>query len=217
MATITSIPIGDNDRNFPNNQSVEGGVDPRLVYDTGGQFSQEQASPGFYPNYEVRAYYLGATGLKQMPVAGVLGSTTRNVRASAPYAKKLVMWKAHRVMTKPTLPHYDSGNLNETLAWFFIVPHAPVLLPGGENYSFVVEGLYLYYLSNVPCLTDDFYSGVMPLYTAVAEDLKIQGYEFSRDLLRTLPPAPYTGTADQQFQTSDGPSTLLSGFLGVGR
>ncbi len=213
MATFTSVPEFPDGPLAPADQPGAGYIDPRLaVGGQPGRYSDQQSGPSFYPDFTVRTVYLGSTGLAQMPVAGALGTPARVVRLTAPYAKKIVWWRAYRLGQKPMLPHYDTGTTNEALGWFMILPYEGVLLAGGENYSFVVEGLYLYYLFAVPCLTDDFYAGVTPLFTATTEDMKVQGYQFSRTLLRAKPPAPYTGTDDQQFLSGKDPGEHLGGI-----
>ena len=208
MAESLNGPFDPPDRGagaFLNPDAVVGGQDA-------APYSADQSGPGFYPDFVTRSVYLGNTGLLQTPVAGPLGTSARVVRRSAPYAQRVVYWKAQRLVSKPTLPHWDTSNANEVLAAFVIAPHEPVLLAGGENYYFVVEGLYRYFLYAVPCMTDDFYACVTALFTATAEDMKVQGYQFSRELLRSKPPAKYTGTDDQKFLTGDGGGHLQDGL-----
>ncbi len=192
---------------------VSGLPDDRLILDAGDRTSDEQASASFYPVFQIQTWIVGDVGLMQMPVAGALGSPARVVRKSAPFTKKIVYWKAQRLGEKPTLPHWDTGNSNEVLARFLFCPMAPYNLLGGSQFLWICEGLYIYWLSNTPCFTDDFYTGIMPLYDATVEELKIQGYEFSRELLTSRPPAAYTGTVDQQFLTVDRSSSFISNQL----
>ncbi len=159
-----------------------------------GHYSSAQASPAFYPGYRIETMYLGETGILQAPVAGPFGTPAALLRKHGGFTQKVVVWEAWRYVEKPLLPHPDGGNPNEVLAKFLIMPGSAVLLPGGQNYFYRCGGYYLYYLFATPIVgTDDFYSGATPLFNTTAEQLKMQGFQFNKDLLKSNPPQSYQG------------------------
>lgn len=157
-------------------------------------FSAAQHSSQFYPSFSMQHMYYTRTGLDIMPIAGGAGANaSRPVRLHSPCTKKAVIWEASRIGMRPVLPHPDTSetNPNEVLLKMLIIPHTPQLQPGGRVYLFAAEGCFIYGCFNALTIDDAHYAGASPCSMDQAEYLKLEGYQFSKELMLSKPPTDF--------------------------
>jgi hypothetical protein len=153
--------------------------------------SGEQDGREFYTTYKIKVFYCLDTGLVMGKPAGLPGAGASIMRIHAPVGKKFVYWRAERLGQKPVLPHPDAGNANEVLQKAIVSPGEPVLQPGGNVVHYSAEGWYVY-LQYKPLADGDTHAvPATPLMDLTAEDLNAKGFEFSRDILKSKPPAAF--------------------------
>jgi len=172
-------------------------------------YSPAQATSAYYADFKVTTYWITDCGVVQLPVAAAPPQNCRIVRHSAPSAQKVVAWEAWRLIDKPALPHWNTGNPNEVLAKHLIVTHSPVPMPGGAGLMWHAEGMYVYYLYATPREGDAYASAATPLFDYQAELLRMEGFQFDETLLRCAAPQDYRPPPDGNTLVS-----LKTGSLG---
>lgn len=177
-------------------QASEGESLPEEMKD---YFTPPQRSAQFYTDYVVQHLYFWEGGIDMMAVAGAAGQAVhaRPVRRHAPIQKLAVFWQAQRIAKRPVLPHWDLSetNPNAVLLKMFFITTAPKPMPGGRLYAWTCEGLYLYGLYAPLKEGDALWSGCTPVGADWSDNLRTEGYQFSKDILRSLPPADYDENA----------------------
>ena len=138
-----------------------------------------------YDIYTVETPYRTMRGTLQLPAAGSPATAAQIVRVHAPYRIKIITWVVQTVCpigVKPVLPHWDTGNPNEVLCYDDVQPQTPILTPGGNAFTWRVEGEY-HYLLQLP--SNSFGSGGTPFCNLPAELFGLDESNFSRDILRS--------------------------------
>lgn len=184
----------------------EGGLldEAELEAEARDYYTPAQKSAQFYTDYVVRHLRFWDSGVEMVPVAGPANQAihARPVRRHAPVEKLVVFWQAERLGLRPVLPHWDLSetNPNAVLLRMFFVTTAPVLVPGGQVYPWRVEGIYVYGFFAPLTEGDPMYAGCTPVCMDAAENLKVEGYQFSRSLLYSKPPQDYDADAAKAIE-----------------
>lgn len=157
-------------------------------------FSDVQSTNLFYTEYHICTLLETNMGVEIMPVAARTGAA-RVVRLHAPYSIKTIVWEAERrggIEDRPVLPHWDTGDSNDVLAFSFFAVHAPPVQPGGTRLGWSVRGWYKYLMYATLEESEILQVAALPTHNLAVDRLNAQGFTFSRDILKTVSPAGYT-------------------------
>lgn len=159
-------------------------VAAQFADETRSHLAADQANDGSpYTIYAIDTDYEWDMGYGQMPTGGADGSASAVVKTHAEVAQKVVFWTCERVGAKPVLPHWDTGNANEILAYKRISPVSHLLTYAGKQ-VWRVNGIYLYFLSR-PVDGAPLPTGAPPPSSYTYDLLLLDGSLFSRAILRS--------------------------------
>lgn len=177
-----------------------------------GYYSAEQQSGAFYEGFQFQTFYLTETGTLPARTAGPMGYPSRILHCHSGGTVKITCWATSRLMQKPILPHWDTGNPDEFLRKMLIIPYSPILLPGGENFQWAVEGVYIWDLRVAVDIDQDdpLVAGKTPMYDPTAAALQKEGYTFSKTLLKADARPSYLAAVKAGLV--DGKDKAIDGF-----
>ncbi len=158
--------------------------DPNLVENT-GYFSSQQSSGVGYNRYNIRQYLLSNTGLFQLPTGGPVGSPARIVRLHAPTSSKVITWVVEMdclIGQKPTLPHWDTGDVNEVFIRGQVTVESPTIRSNGQLFLWRAKGEYHYASALAGRLAVN--GGATPAISLPPAAFDLNYGDFSRDFLR---------------------------------
>lgn len=117
-----------------------------------GNLADVQATPTWYPENTVDVRFDGDLGVDVQfgcapgdPLNGTPSVPGRVVKIHTGKVTKVIEWTFERLNTWPVCPHPETGNPNEVLTHWTIVPAKPLEQPDGER-VFRISGRYEYVL-----------------------------------------------------------------------
>lgn len=146
-----------------------------------------------YQLYSSWATYVYHDGTLQLPVAVAEDGSTQPseiIQAASPYGRLEVQWEVARLGAKPMIPNPRPSVVGRYSSESAITVHNPVLVDNGDDYLFVVTGVYVWYFDVPPSTSGQLNMGTSPV-TVDAREVFFIGPEDYTDYL--LPSTPGSG------------------------
>lgn len=131
----------------------------------------EQFGESPYTEQPIDTRYEHFMGIVSIPVAGPPGTPPKIVTLHAPYAMKTVHWTTERQGEQNRMPHWNTGNSYEQLAYKTLVPAVPLMDIDGKRF-YRTSGTYCYCIAVAPTDADTFAVG-SPAYDLLPADENI--------------------------------------------
>ena len=144
---------------------------PYSTGDPSAIFHPEQLGNAPYTEQAIDTRYEQFMGIATIPVAGPPGTPPKIVTLHAPYVMKTVKATSERQGQQNRLPHWNTGNSYEQLAYKSITPAAPLMNVDGTR-IYRTSVTYSYCIALAPSDADTFAVG-SPAYDLQNPDLNI--------------------------------------------
>lgn len=158
-----------------------------VSYSGPSKWSTDQQGSNYYTRYKITTKMDTNFGVVQMPVARSTGATqSAIVQLTSPYSRKTVEWYAERIGAKPILPHWNTGNSNEIVAFTTIGVYSTTIMPDGMTELWSCSGLYIYHLITPVTSPARYFCGTVPASNLPSSLQVIDGSLFSTAILAAV-------------------------------